>query len=153
MRTTTKNHLTVKSKKTSPKEVETMEVKERPIKKRYVFCQFDPNVHRLIGTYLDLDHASNVTGIHSKEILNDIQNDTETTGYVWIKSPVGKTINHRIINKYAREKYKKVKTVSRGRRPIKREESLKNVKNINIESLDDASLKKLARILKNAKMM
>lgn len=161
MKTATKKSPSVSTSKRTvtakkPLKRETTVVKDntstegKTLKKRFVLCQFDPNEHKLVGTYLDLDHASNVTGLSQKDIQADIEEGSEMTGSVWVKSPVGKTVNHRIINKYARERYKKIKTVSRGRRPIKREDALKDVKNISIEMLDDASLKKLARILKNA---
>ncbi len=164
MKTVTKNSAkstatvkrTPKAKKSTKKatvakrNVAEPEAKDKAIKKRFVLCQFNPDTHKLVGTYLDLDHAANVTGMNVKDIQGDIEEGTETTGNVWIKSPVGKTVNHRIINKYAREKYKKIKTVNRGRRPIKREDALKKVQSINYDALDDASIKKLARIFASA---
>jgi hypothetical protein len=126
------------------------ENQERQIKKRYVLCFFNPKTNKLTGTYLDFDHASNVTGIPIIDIKSDVTEGTEKTGGVWIKAPVGKNVNHREINKIAREKYKKVKTVKRGRRPIDMTEATKTVKGMNIATLDEASIKKINRILKSA---
>ncbi len=123
---------------------------EQQFKKRYVLCFFDPKTHRLVGTYLDYNHATDITGIAIDDIKHDLEHKTSTTGGVWVKSPVGKTINHREINKTARERYKRIKTVKRGRRPIEREVALESVSGINIQTLDDASLKKISRILKSA---
>ncbi len=128
----------------------TAPVEESQIKKRHVLCFFNPKTNKLTGTYLDFEHASNVTGIPIADIKSDVSEGTEKTGGVWIKAPVGKNVNHREINKIAREKYKKVKTVKRGRRPIDMTEATKTVKGLNINSLDEAAIKKINRILKSA---
>lgn len=115
---------------------------------RQVLCFFDPSSSKIKGVFLDAGHASHVLGIDVQDIKNDIAKGTEKTGGVWIKAPVGATVNHREIQKVARQMYKEMKGVTAGRKPnVPREETIQKINALDFSKMDDRAFRKINRLL------